>query len=155
MGLPQIIANAHRSQLRAHGVDVVYRSATAGDVEVRALHKQSFAKMVEESGAYLTTVADDWHIAAASLVDDDGREITPRAGDAVFLVESSGLVTQFDVLAWADEPARAFADVTRQIHNVHSKQVQQFVAGQLLSESGAPLLFESGAPLISESVVTV
>ena len=152
MGLPQIIRNAHRSQLAVHGVDVVYRSQRAGDVEVRALRKQSTARMQEADGSYTTTVADDWHIAAENLVDADGAKITPDDGDSVLFVDEDGVVGLFDVLPWADEPARHFADVTRQIHNIHSKQIRQFIAGQLLAEDGSPLTAEDGAALIDEAV---
>lgn len=152
MGLPQTIRNAHRQQLKIHGVDVVYRSRVAGDLDVRALRKQSFARMQETDGSYTTTVADDWHIAAENLVDEDGAKVTPADGDSILYVDEDGLVTAFDVLPWADEPARHFADVTRQIHNVHTKQTRQYIAGQLLAEDGTPLCDEAGALLISEEV---
>ena len=153
MGLPQIILRAHRSKLAVHGEAIVYRSQTAGDVEVTALHKQTAARMQETDGTFVVTVADDWHIAAADLVDADGAKIKPADGDRVLHVDADGIVTAYDVLPWADEPARQYADVSRQIHAVHTKQAYQFVAGQLLAEDGSPLTTEAGASLISEAVI--
>lgn len=150
--LAAIILQAHRSQLRIHGVPVVYRSQTAGAVEVDALRVQSFARLYDDDGAFTTIVAEDFQIAVEDLVDDDEIAFEPTVGDAVLVVGDSGLVAHFEVLPWADEPAKRFADVARQVFRIHTKQTREFLAGQLLDESGAPLIDEDGAPLIDETV---
>lgn len=150
--LASIILQAHRSKLRVHGVDVVYRSQTAGDVEVEALRVQSFARLYDEDGHFTTIVAEDYQIAVEDLIDADDARFEPVAGDAILVVGDTGLVAHFEVLPWADEPAKRFADVARQVFRIHTKQTREFLAGQLLDEDGAPLVDETGAPLIDEAV---
>ncbi|MGC3968939.1 MAG: hypothetical protein QM775_16680 [Pirellulales bacterium] len=152
MGLPEIILRAHRSQVSRHGVEVIYRSQTAGEIELRALRKQSFARQYETDGQFTLLVNEDWHVEAGLLVDGDGRRVTPQAGDAVLFVNAQGLVSWFEVLPWANDPAARFADTMRQIYEIHSKQTREFFAGQLVAEDGSPLVAENGAFFISEAV---
>lgn len=119
--LANIIAAAHRAKARLHGTGVTYRAGEASISIVAALKRRAIQVVEESDDTTVETPVEVWQIAVAELVDGD-TPIQPAAGHTI--VETlDGRVITYEVLPQADEPAGRYADQTRRLWKINTKQL--------------------------------